>query len=89
MKTYFDKNGKVINVGDFIQYDNENEIHKIYACGDHELGINASNIAYLRNHPYASHQEFYPLPEHSHQYSVVIPTLDQINKLKEEMGEYF
>lgn len=41
MKKYFDKNGDEIKVGNKIQHDN-GEIEQIFACGDNDLGVNAS-----------------------------------------------
>lgn len=63
---YFDKYGVEITAGSTIKIaDNEPEL--VYACGDDDLGVNASNEAYLRNHPEAE-REFYPLSEFCREY---------------------
>lgn len=60
---YTDKNGVEIKAGMTIQMaDGSHEL--VYdtqdACGNADLGINASNEEYLERHPYAS-REYYSL----------------------------
>ena len=59
---YNDKNGKPIKAGMYLRLDGKVEV--IYATmdadGNPDLGINASNEAYLARHPEAD-REFYSL----------------------------
>lgn len=59
MKKYFDKNGKEINVGDTIKHI-DGDVEKIYACGDGDLGVNATK----EDHPsFDGIGQCYPLSE--------------------------
>lgn len=67
---YFDKNGKEILVGNIIRHNNGEE-EKIYACGDGNLGVNASTKKYLEENG-ESARECYPLQEFDlHEWEVV------------------
>ena len=61
MKKYEDKYGEIIREGDVIRHD-DGDVETIYACGDNDLGISATNPDYLKAHPEAE-LEFYPLSE--------------------------
>lgn len=68
---YFDKTGTEIKAGMFLRMEN-GSIEKVYACvdqdGSADLGINASNEAFLRNHfPGCEdyYREFYSLSNFS------------------------
>lgn len=60
---YFDKNGNRIEAGMDIRMA-DGSIERVYettdAYGNPDLGINASNEAYLERHPYAD-REYYSL----------------------------
>lgn len=56
---YYDKHGVRIKENDMISIAGD-EPEKVYACGEGDLGINASNEAYLKNHPDAR-TEYYLL----------------------------
>ena len=64
---YFDKNGVEIKAGMFLQmgFDQPEKVYAtVDADGNPDLGINASNEAYLRRHYPGyeeSYREFYPL----------------------------
>ena len=61
--TYRDKNGRVIEAGMTIRME-DGSLEKVYATstasGEPNLGINASNEAYLKRHPGAT-REYYSL----------------------------
>lgn len=64
---YFDKNGAEIQAGMFLLME-DGAVEKVYATSDQEgnpdLGVNASNEAFLRRHyPDCgdSYREYYPL----------------------------
>ena len=61
--TYFDKYKKEIKAGMMIRMD-DGSVEMVYATtdvyGNPDLGINASNEAYLKRHPDAD-REFYSL----------------------------
>lgn len=61
MKKYEDKNGKIIVIGNVIKHDS-GDTENVYGCGDCDLGVNASNEAYLKRNPEAK-REFYPLSQ--------------------------
>lgn len=64
---YFDKNKKEIKVGMKIKH-NDGDIEKVYACGDDDLGVNASNEVWLDRHygeDKEAYREFYPLSQFS------------------------
>lgn len=63
---YFDKRGNEIKAGTKIKH-NDGSIELVYECGDNDLGVNASNMEYLKNHPDAE-QEFYPLYQFNTKY---------------------
>lgn len=56
---YYDKNGTQIKAGMFIKHDDEDKAEKVYASDDNDLGINASNEAWLERH--GRNRELYPL----------------------------
>lgn len=58
---YKDKNGVEIKAGMFIQHD-EGDCEEVFACGDNDLGILASNPDYLKMHIDAD-PVYYPLSE--------------------------
>lgn len=62
--TYVDSTGKVIKPGDMIQIGNDKpeEVFQLQRNGGKDLGVNASNEAYLRMHPEAE-REYYSLSE--------------------------
>ena len=62
---YVDKHGEKIEAGMMIRIGND-EPEEVLLCGDDNLGINASNPTYLKNHPCAV-QECYPLSAFSWQ----------------------
>lgn len=56
---YYDKNGEEIKAGYTIKHK-DGDTEKVYACGDNNLGVNASNM----NSPsWNGIQECYPLTE--------------------------
>lgn len=66
---YFDKNGTEIKGGMFLRFE-DGLVEKIYdtvdADGNPDLGINASNDAYLKRHGLGEYdREFYPLGQFS------------------------
>lgn len=64
IREYFDKDGKRVRPGDIIVFDGDGTTEKVYLAegtdGYYELGINASNEAFLERHPEWS-RELYPL----------------------------
>lgn len=62
-KTYRDKNDRVIEAGMTLRME-DGSLEKVYETtddyGDIGLGINASNEAYLKAHPFAT-REYYSL----------------------------
>lgn len=60
---YVDKYGMKIEAGMFIRIDG-GKPEEVFICGNNNLGVNASNPAYLKAHPYAN-QEYYPLSQFS------------------------
>jgi hypothetical protein len=69
MMAYFDKNGTEIKAGMFLRLEG-GLVEKIYdtvdAFGNPDLGINASNDAYLKRHGLGEYaREFYPLSQFS------------------------
>lgn len=67
MMPYLDKTGVEIKAGIFLRME-DGSIEKVYACssqdGTDDLGINASNEAFLRNHYPGcedAYREFYSL----------------------------
>lgn len=60
---YFDKHGQEIKEGMLIRIGDDPP-ERVYTCStqdmDEDLGVNASNLAYLKHHPEAE-QEFYSL----------------------------
>lgn len=60
---YVDKHGEKIEAGMFIRIG-DGEPEEVFLCGDDNLGVNASNPAYLKAHPCAS-PECYPLSQFS------------------------
>lgn len=56
---YKDKNGIGIREGMKIAHKDEKKPELVYACGDNDLGINASNEKFLEIHN--TDREFYPL----------------------------
>lgn len=59
---YFDKNGKEIKAGMTLKHE-DGSLELVYACGEDDLGFNASNLAWLKRTGQA--QEFYPLYQFS------------------------
>ena len=57
MKKYYDKNGTLIKAGDTLRHVETNELEVVYACGDNDLGFNATN----HSSPNATRDEAYPL----------------------------
>lgn len=61
--TFKDKNGRKIEAGMTLRME-DGSLEKVYATSDQDgnesLGINASNEAYLKAHPYAT-REYYSL----------------------------
>lgn len=47
-KEYVDKNGDVINNGDFVKYDN-GDIKEVYLTEEGNLGIDATNPIWIEN----------------------------------------
>ncbi|MCM1322975.1 MAG: hypothetical protein NC218_02215 [Acetobacter sp.] len=67
---YFDKNGKEILEGTTIRHDN-GETELIYACGDGDLGVNASTKKYIEENG-ESARECYPLTQFDlHEWEIV------------------
>lgn len=69
MMPYFDKNGTEIKGGMFLRFEG-GLVEKIYdtvdADGVPDLGVNASNDAYLKRHGLGEYdREFYPLSQFS------------------------
>lgn len=60
---YLDKRGQKIKAGMMIRIDG-GEPEEVLLCGDDNLGVNASNPAYLEAHPCAL-EECYPLSNFS------------------------
>jgi hypothetical protein len=62
MQKYFDKHGKEIKQGMTIKHD-DGDIELVYQCedsdGNQDLGVNASNEAWLERH--GGVREIYPL----------------------------
>lgn len=58
MDKYFDKHGEEIKAGMKIRHD-DGDIERIYATADDDLGVNASNEAWLERH--GGNRELYPL----------------------------
>lgn len=56
---YEDTNGDKIYAGDMISIAGD-EPEVVFECGINDLGVNASNEAYLKAHPEAE-REYYPL----------------------------
>lgn len=56
---YLDKHGKKIEADMLVSIGGE-EPERVLLCGDDDLGVNASNPAYLAAHP-GARQECYPL----------------------------
>lgn len=74
VRLYVDKNGVTIRSGDTLRFD-DGSIEKVYlAVGteeEYDLGINASNEAYLELHP-EKERELYPLWQFDHrEYEVI------------------
>lgn len=61
---YFDRNGTEIKAGMFLHME-DGSIEQVYACGEDNLGINASNEEYLRRQGLDSdyYREYYPLSQ--------------------------
>lgn len=62
---YHDRYGNEITEGMFLRFE-DGSVEQVYACqtGDEsDLGINASNVAYLQAHGLGGPQELYPLSE--------------------------
>ena len=61
---YFDRNGTEIRAGVFLNME-DGSIEQVYACGEDNLGINASNEEYLRRQGLDSdyYREYYSLSE--------------------------
>ena len=72
---YVDKHGQKIEADMLISIGGE-EPELVLLCGDDNLGVNASNPAYLGAHPEA-HQECYPLSNFAS---------DDIEIIKEDMN---
>ena len=60
---YYDMNRDRIYEGDLISIGGD-EPEIVFLCGDDDLGVNASNEAYLKNHPF-SERQYYPLSNFS------------------------
>lgn len=58
-KEYLDCDGEVIKPGDIILWQ-DGSIDKVYKCGDRQLGVCATNPAYLKRHP-DTEITYYPL----------------------------
>ena len=58
MDKYFDKHGEEIKAGMKIRHD-DGDIERIYTTEDDDLGVNASNEAWLERH--GGNRELYPL----------------------------
>lgn len=56
---YFDVNGTQIKAGMFIMHKDDDHAEKVYTSDDGDLGINASNEAWLERH--GGNRELYPL----------------------------
>ena len=71
IRKYYDRNGAEVTIGSKLYFILDDCVEEVYAINDGygeydvELGINASNPDYLRNHPDAE-QEFYPLWQFDH-----------------------
>lgn len=72
---YVDKHGQKIEADMLISISGE-EPELVLLCGDDNLGVNASNPAYLEAHP-GAYQECYPLSEFAS---------DDIEIIKEDMN---
>lgn len=63
MEAYYDKKGQEISDNSILRME-DGTLEHVYRCqdqeGEEDLGINASNEAYLRNHPDAE-REYYSL----------------------------
>lgn len=57
--TYKDSNGNEIKAGMVLVHE-DGEEQVVFACGDDDLGFNASNPDFLKAHPEAPRQ-YYPL----------------------------
>lgn len=57
--TYLDSKGYEIEAGMVLVHE-DGEEQEVFACGDDDLGFNASNPDFLRAHPEATRQ-YYPL----------------------------
>ena len=74
MSKYFDAHGTEIHAGDILRHIETGELETVYACGDNDLGFNATN----HNCPNATREEAYPLYQfHLNEYEVA-------HKIKEE-----
>lgn len=60
-KEYKDKHGNIIKEFDTIRHD-DGDSEVVYACGDNDLGVQATNPEFLKHHPEAD-IEYYPLSE--------------------------
>lgn len=57
---YRDQHGRPIKAGDKLIYVIDGTVEEVFACGDDDLGVNASNPDYLAANPNAP-EECYPL----------------------------
>lgn len=75
IREYVDKHGTLVRPGDIIRFDGDGMTEKVYLAEgtpeQYDLGINASNEAFLERHPEWT-RELYPLHQYNHlEYEVV------------------
>lgn len=75
IRQYVDKTGTLVRPGDIIRFDGGGMTEKVYLAEgtpeQYDLGINASNEAFLERHPEWA-RELYPLHQYNHlEYEVV------------------
>lgn len=86
--SYTDKNGNPIREGMFLRF-NDGSVEEVFACmdadGGEDLGINASNEAYLEHH--GTDREYYPLSNFpADSMEILEQWQDMVQDKKEEMG---
>lgn len=75
IRQYVDKHGNLVRPGDILRFDGGGMTEKVYLAegtpDQYDLGINASNEAFLERHPEWT-RELYPLHQYNHlEYEVV------------------